>query len=103
MRRLEAGDTGLQLRGEEDEVMAGLSQGPPSTGVPSSIISLLHLPPRCCRAEPAGVLLPVSGGAAGSQLCPRPGPVSPLLLPAALPPAGTRQVVPGVGGFLLEI
>ena len=32
MRRQEAGDTGLQLRGEEDEVMAGLSQGPPSTG-----------------------------------------------------------------------
>ena len=37
MRRLEAEDTGLQLLGEEDEVMAGVSQGPPSTGC-----SLLH-------------------------------------------------------------
>ena len=93
MRRLEAGDSGLQLRQEEDEAMAGVAnaasynQGEAShhnTGSDNAPIMFRLQPPRLLRA--------VSRRGGGPQLRPRPRHVPPDLQPAALPPAGSPQV-----------
>ena len=95
MRRLEAGDSGLQLRQEEDEAMAGVANAA-SYNQGGSLASRYcgDNAPIMFRIQPPRLLRAVSRRGGGPQLRPRPRPrhVPPDLQPAALPPAGSPQV-----------
>ena len=95
VRRLEAGDSGLQLRQEEDEAMVGVANAA-SYNQGGSLASQYcgDNAPIMFRLQPPRLLRAVSRRGRGSQLRPRPRPrhVPPDLQPAALPPAGSPQV-----------